>query len=411
MRIMNKTWLVAKETYRREVKNWSFLLMIFAPFLVLVISFFFGMSSSSAFDTNTKVGIVSQNQNLTQSLKKTEDFDVYKSKAKVEKAYQAGDINGYVVVNNNNKNLTATYYGTEKLDNDVKAELMRNLNVYQQALNLKNAKLSQKQLHSLSQKVKFTEKTSSKKLGASDEKNLKTATFWILIFVLYFLVQTYSTIMAQDIASEKGTKIMEMIFSSMPGGSYFDGKVLGIFMEILTQLLIYALMFSGFYYLAPHIDGVKETFTQIKPAVDQVLGQIISWGLVFVVLGLILYIVYAAVCGAIVTKAEDANKAVQPLVYLTLLGLFSSMSLSNNPDGIFAMIMSYVPFLSSFLMPLRLIKGNASSLEATISMIILAVFLLGSIWWIRKIYPSLILQTDDNGMWKNMKRALQGIKE
>ena len=112
--------------------------------------------------------------------------------------------------------------------------------------------------------------------------------------------------------------------------------------------------------MAPHIDGVKDTFAQIKPAIDQALGQIISWGLLFVVLGLILYIVYAAVCGAIVTKAEDANKAVQPLVYLTLLGLFSSMSLSNNPDGIFAMIMSYVPFLSSFLMPLRLIKGNAT---------------------------------------------------
>lgn len=122
---------------------------------------------------------------------------------------------------------------------------------------------------------------------------------------------------------------------------------------------------------------------------------------------MILYIVYAAVCGAIVTKAEDANKAVQPLVYLTLLGLFSSMSLSNNPDGIFAMIMSYIPFLSSFLMPLRLIKGNATGLEAAISLVILFVFLLGSIWWIRKIYPSLILQTDDNGMWKNMKRALK----
>ena len=68
--MMNKTWLVAKETYRREVKNWSFLLMIFAPFIVLVISFFFGMSSSSAFDDNTKVGIVSQNENLLQPLKK-----------------------------------------------------------------------------------------------------------------------------------------------------------------------------------------------------------------------------------------------------------------------------------------------------------------------------------------------------
>lgn len=408
---MNKTWLVAKETYRREVKNWSFLLMIFAPFIVLVISFFFGMSSSSAFDDNTKIGIVSQSEDITQPLKKNEAFDVYQSRVKAEDAYQAGNINGYVVVNNTHEQITATYYGNEKLDNSIKNELMRSLNIQQQALNLKNAKLSQQQVHSLSQQVKFTEKTNTQKLNASDEKNLKTATFWILIFVLYFLVQTYSTIMAQDIASEKGTKIMEMIFSSMPGGSYFDGKVLGIFMEILTQLFIYTVMFSGFYYLAPHIDGVKEIFTQIKPAINQVLGQIISWGLLFVILGLILYIVYAAVCGAIVTKAEDANKAVQPLVYLTLLGLFSSMSMSNNPDNILAMIMSYVPFLSSFLMPLRLIKGNATNIEAIISMMILAVFLVVSIWWIRKIYPSLILQTDDNGMWKNMKRALQGIKE
>ena len=208
---MNKTWLVAKETYRREVKNWSFLLMIFAPFIVLIISFFFGMSSSSAFDDNTKVGIVSQNEGLVQPLKKTKDFDMYKNKTKAEKAYQAGDVSGYIVVENTFAQLEATYYGTERLDSDLKEELMRGLNAQQQVLNLKNAKLSEQQLKSLSQKVKFTEKTNSKKLDANDEKNLKTATFWILIFVLYFLVQTYSTIMAQDIASEKGTKIMEFL--------------------------------------------------------------------------------------------------------------------------------------------------------------------------------------------------------
>lgn len=167
---MNKTWLVAKETYRREVKNWSFLLMIFAPFIVLVISFFFGMSSSSAFDDNTKVGIVSQNENLLQPLKKTKDFDMYKDKVKAEKAYQAGDINGYIVVKNNSTQLGATYYGSEGLDGDLKDELMRVLNTQQQVLNLKNAKLNNQQLKSLSQKVKFTEKTNSKKLGASDEK-------------------------------------------------------------------------------------------------------------------------------------------------------------------------------------------------------------------------------------------------
>ena len=84
--------------------------------------------------------------------------------------------------------LVANYYGTESLDNNVKTELFRVLNTQQQAFNLKNAKLSEQQMQSLSQKVKFTEKTNDKKLNASDEKNLKTATFWILIFVLYFLV-------------------------------------------------------------------------------------------------------------------------------------------------------------------------------------------------------------------------------
>lgn len=180
----------------------------------------------------------------------------------------------------------------------------------------------------------------------------------------------------------------------------------------MRKLIMDAIKLSWIVICGSHeIVEIEETWAQVKPGIDQVLGQIISWGLVFIVMGLILYIVYGAICGAIVTEAEDTNKAVQPLVYLTLLGLFSSMSLSNNPDSIFVIIMSYVPFLSSFLMPLGLIKGNATNLEAEISMLILVIFLVGSIWWIRKIYPSLILQTDDNGMWKNMKRALQGIKE
>ena len=44
-------------------------------------------------------------------------------------------------------------------------------------------------------------------------------------------------------------------------------------------------------------------------------------------------------------------------------------------------------------------------------MVILVIFLMGSICGLERIYPSLILQTDDNGMWKNRNSTLQGIKE
>lgn len=293
---MNKTWLVAKETYRQEVKNWSFLLMIFAPFIVFMISFFFEANTSSAFDTNTKVGIISQNKNVTTALKQDDSFTTYSSEQKIKKAYRQGDIDGYLIVKQSPAQLTATFYGSHKLDNDTKTKVIRILNKQQQALNFSNAKLSKQQANALSQKINFTEKATTKKLTTSDKNELKTAAFWILILVLYFLVQTYSSIMAQDIAGEKGTKIMEMIFSSMPGGNYFNGKILGIFMEIITQLLIYIFMFTGFYYLASHIDSVKDSFNQIRPAIDQIIGQIFSWGLLFIVLGLIIFIVYAAVC-------------------------------------------------------------------------------------------------------------------
>ena len=408
MRLLHKLLLVAKETYIRQVKSWSFLFLVLSPFI------FIGLSATISYfgakmTPDDQIAIVSTDKTIQSQLKHHDTFTwKYKSVDDAKKAMKDDKIVGYVYIKSDSQKISANYYGNDEMSSTDEVKIRQILQSKQATLNIINAGLDKQQLQHLSIQPQYKKHIAKK---AVDKKTVQSISYMILSFLMYIVILTYAATTAQEIAAEKGTKIMEMIFSSMPGGNYFDGKVLGIFLEILTQLLIYAVMFSGFYYMAPHIDGVKDTFAQIKSAIDQALGQIISWGLLFVVLGLILYIVYAAVCGAIVTKAEDANKAVQPLVYLTLLGLFSSMSLSNNPDGIFAMIMSYVPFLSSFLMPLRLIKGNATGLEAAISLIILFVFLLGSIWWIKKIYPSLILQTDDNGMWKNMKRALQGIKE
>ncbi|CCI81732.1 ABC transporter permease [Lactobacillus hominis] len=407
---MNKTWLVAKETYRREVKNWSFLLMIFAPFVFILISFFVGMSSSANFD-DQPVGIVSSNQTITQSLKKNDDLKLYKTQVKAKKAYQEKKLSGYLVIKQTDTQINATYYGKKKLSSSIKDKVLPLLQIEQQKINLSVAKLTSQQLHALSKQPQLREKVNDRDLNLSNQEDIKKTSFLFLIIILYFLVLTYSQIMAQDVASEKGTKIMEMIFSSMPGGNYFDGKVIGILMEIVTQLVIYGAMFLGFYYLAPHISGVQDIFGQLKPIIDQVLGQIVSWGLLFTVLGLIIYVIYAAFCGALVVRAEDAGKAVQPLTYLTLIGLFGAMSLANKPDSVITVIFSYVPFLSSFMMPLRLINGKATTFEAILSATILVFFIGFSIWWIRKIYPSLILQTDDNGVWKNMKRAFQGIKE
>ncbi|MCT7731361.1 MAG: ABC transporter permease, partial [Lactobacillus crispatus] len=141
---MNKIWLVAKETYRREVKTWSYLLMILAPFLLVFFSFVIGMVSAGGSDDNY-VGVVTSNSALKQAIKKSEDFDNYSTEAKAKKAYKDEDIDGYVLIEQKNNQLAATYYSDEKMDSDLKSELLTSLNTAQQQLNLSKAKLTTKQ--------------------------------------------------------------------------------------------------------------------------------------------------------------------------------------------------------------------------------------------------------------------------
>ena len=165
------------------------------------------------------------------------------------------------------------------------------------------------------------------------------------------------------------------------------GKISGIFGEIITQVLIYALGLAGCYYAAPYIGGVSDSFNKFKPMIDQVVGNLLSWSPLFTVLALVLFILFAAFCVGIV-------------------GFLIAINLQSAGDPIWAKILSYVPFLSSFIMSMRVLKGNATGFEAGISAVAALLAIVISFMWIRRIYPKLILQTDDLGPWQNFKRGL-----
>ena len=135
-------------------------------------------------------------------------------------------------------------------------------------------------------------------------------------------------------------------------------------------MLIYVVGFVAVYCAAPYIDGFSDLFRQYKPMIDQAIGNLASWGLVFTIIGLVLFIIFAAFCGALVAKSENANKAVGPLSTLMLIGFLFTVNMQSGGDTIFAKVLSYIPFLSSFVMPARVIMGNATNLEAAISALI-----------------------------------------
>ncbi len=117
----------------------------------------------------------------------------------------------------------------------------------------------------------------------------KIISFWVLVFMIYMVLITYSSVTAQEIASEKGTKVMEIIFSSTKASKYFVGKILGVFGVILTQIVVYIVGGYGFFQIAMHLDNIKQLITDNQSLVNGVIKNMLGINLLFVFLGVIIY--------------------------------------------------------------------------------------------------------------------------
>ena len=401
---MKQTLIVIKETYLRHVKSWSFVFMVISPFIFVGLSLGVGYLSSMSSSNSSRVAVVSNNAQVKEVLKDTKNLDInYKDEATAKKAVKDGDVGGYLLVSEAEGQIKATYFADTSMSSATKIEITQKLMQLQQVANISQANLSANQVKLLSRAIDFKEKIDEKKEA---KKATQTIVATAIGFMLYMILLVYTSSTAQEIASEKGTKIMEVIFSSIKASEYFYGRMAGIFAVILTHVGIYVIGAVLLLAFSDQISFVKE-FLDANPNLMKHLGEAISFNTIaFITLSVFMFVVLSAFLGSMVTRIEDVGKAVQPVVMLIILGFLGVTALGNAGDTILLKVGSYIPFISTFFMPFRAINGYATSLEAWISFAIAFVFTLGMTVYIGRIYSSLILQTDDIGIWKSFKKAL-----
>ena len=401
---MKQTLIVIKETYLRHVKSWSFVFMVISPFIFIGLSMGVGYLSSMSSSNSNRVAVVVDNPQVKEVLKDTKNLDFdYKDEAAAKKAVKDGDVGGYLLVSEADGQIKATYFADTSMSSATKIEITQKLMQLQQVANISQANLSANQVKLLSRAIDFKEEIDEKKEA---KKATQTIVATAIGLVLYMILIVYTSSTAQEIASEKGTKIMEVIFSSIRASEYFYGRMAGIFAVILTHVSIYVIGAVLLLAFSDQISFVKE-FLDANPNLMKHLGEAISFNTIaFITLSVFMFVVLSAFLGSMVTRIEDVGKAVQPVVMLILLGFLGVTALGNAGDTILLKVGSYIPFISTFFMPFRAINGYATSLEAWISFAISFVFTLGMTVYIGRIYSSLILQTDDIGIWKSFKKAL-----
>jgi len=396
---MRNMWVVMKETYLRHVKSWSFFFMVISPFLFLALSVGIGYLQGSSMAKNSKIAVVTTVPSVEEGLKGTNgiNFD-YKDEASAQAAIKDEKIKGYLTVNQEDSVIKAVYHGETSLESGIKLAVTNKLNELQYQLNRSAANLSQEQEKRLSQTVDFTEKIDESK---ENKKIVQTIAAAGLGFFLYMILITYASVTAQEVASEKGTKIMEVVFSSIRASHYFYARMLALLLVILTHIGIYVVGGLAAILLFKDIPILAQS------GILNHLGEAFSLNtLLFVLVSLFMYVVLAAFLGSMVSRPEDSGKALSPLMILIIAGFVGVTSLGAAGDNLVLKIGSYIPFISTFFMPFRAINGYASGLEAWISLAITVAFAVTATVFIGRMYASLVLQTDDLGIWKTFKRAL-----
>ena len=396
---MRNMLVVIKETYLRHVKSWSFFFMVISPFLFIGLSGGIGYLQGSSLAQNNKVAVISSVPAVTEALKSTNgiNFD-YQDEASAQEAVKDEKIKGYLTIDQEDSVLKAVYHGETSLESGIKLAVTTKLNELQSQLNRSEANLSQEQEQHLAQTIQFTEQIDEAK---ESKKMVQTFAAAGLGFFLYMILITYASVTAQEVASEKGTKIMEVVFSSIRASHYFYARMIALLLVILTHIGIYVVGGLG------AILFFKDMPILANSGILSHLGEAFSVNtLLFVLVSLFMYVVLAAFLGSMVSRPEDSGKALSPLMLLIMVAFIGVTALGTSGDNLFLKIGSYIPFISTFFMPFRAINGYATSLEAWISLAITVVFAVTATAFIGRMYASLVLQTDDLGIWKTFKRAL-----
>ena len=373
--------------------------MVISPFLFIGLSGGIGYLQGSSMAKNDKVAVVTTVPSVAEGLKNVNgvNFD-YKDEASAKEAIKDEKLKGYLTIEQEDSVLKAVYHGETSLEIAIKLGVTSKLNELQDQLNRSAANLSQEQEKRLEQTVNFTEKIDESK---ENKKMIQTFAAAGLGLFLYMILITYASVTAQEVASEKGTKIMEVVFSSIRASHYFYARMLALLLVILTHIGIYVVGGLAAILL------FKDLPILAQSGILNHIGEAFSLNtLLFVLVSLFMYVVLAAFLGSMVSRPEDSGKALSPLMILIMGGFFGVTALGAAGDNLILKIGSYIPFISTFFMPFRTINGYAGGVEAWISLAITVIFAVVATGFIGRMYASLVLQTDDLGIWKTFRRAL-----
>ena len=254
--------------------------------------------------------------------------------------------------------------------------------------------------------------------------------------IIYFIIIMFASQVLRGVLEEKSNRIVEVLLSSVKPTQLLVGKIVGIALVGLTQLVIWGALSGaillGIQLAAPDLfsSGTVEEVTamassgemlpesaDLATVPDNIFSMIqnyfpVSFGVIilcfvfFFIVGYLIYSTLYAATGSVVDNESDSQQYTMPITIPLILAIVFVPSISTNPDGTLAFWLSMIPLTSPIAMMARLPSG-VPAWELLLSMGLALAFLVFCIWFAAKVYRVGIMTYGKKPSWKTIFRWLR----
>ncbi|OHB59603.1 MAG: hypothetical protein A2167_05075 [Planctomycetes bacterium RBG_13_46_10] len=242
--------------------------------------------------------------------------------------------------------------------------------------------------------------------SASEQKDVKKGEQaakmmmpFFFMFMMFMGIFGMGQHMLTSVIEEKNSRVIEVLLSAVSTFELMAGKILGLAGISLTVIGLWSAASIGTaYYGAAYWWKINLDLPK----------ELLPYFVIYFILGFLLFSSILAGIGSICNTLKEAQSLMMPISFLFILPMVAWFNLVQNPDGLLARVLSFIPPLTPLIMTLRLAATPAPSfLEVLASIILLAVSVPVVLWVAAKIFRTGILMY---GKRPGLREVLRWLK-
>lgn len=407
--------IVIRREYMERVSKKSFILTtIFVPLLMVGLMIFPALLMALHESDTYRYAVVDNSGVISDKLTDTEAVVFVASSEPVDSLKKNMDTDGIIMIGSDilqNPSAVQLYsYGPGSLD--VEREITRQIKDAIESERLKAYDISN--LKEIMAEVEANTSMTTYRLDQGQESSSMSSTMCFVIglavaFMLYMFLMIYGQMVMTSIIEEKNNRVLEIIVSSVRPEQLMLGKILGIGLVAITQIVIWVIIICAMVGLvipsvmpadlagdvsafgAGNLDVANSSNNIAMIQAMSVIGdlgyllKIFFYLTIFLIGGFLLYASIYAAIGSAVDNIQDASQLTSVAVVPIMVGLVCATTIGSDPNTTLAMWLSMIPFTSPMIMMVRIPFG-IPAWEIWLSIVILYLSFLVMVWFAAKIY-------------------------